>query len=83
MPVMVPDWEDLRRKRAALLLLPDTPGEDESLDTWRQYATVLSSSDGRGIYAIEGMDMLTSICTSKSCDVTWGTSPGNRQPKPG
>ena len=46
--------------RLLAALPPKTPGEIESLDTWRQYATVLSSSDGRGVYAIDGMDMLTS-----------------------
>jgi len=51
-----PDMGD----RLLTALPTETPGEDESLDTWRRYATVLSSSDGRGVYAIDGMDMLTS-----------------------
>ncbi len=51
-----PDMGD----RLLAALPPETPDEDESFDTWRKYATVLSSSDGRGPYAIESMDMRAS-----------------------
>jgi pimeloyl-ACP methyl ester carboxylesterase len=48
-----PDMGD----RMLAALPPKTAGEDKSLEIWRKYAAVLSSSDGRGPYAIEGMDM--------------------------
>ena len=60
-----PDMGD----RLLAALPAETPGEDKSLDTWRKYATLLSSSNGRGLNNIEGMDMEASNAQVRA--VTW------------